>query len=133
MVQCLNSISYVMTRDLHYVSYKPRDICLVESTGICTSLRNPKAFIFTLTNPHNIPPTKYHLTEDGYSITNCDMYGIWFGGGGFLLGLLVQNNGNIAIYFPNSFKDTTGKGNKTFVGSEGETPIEKILVYSVKL
>lgn len=41
-----------------------------------------ESFIFTLTNPHNIPPTKYHRNPQSQSAIYCDpAYGPTFGDG----------------------------------------------------
>ena len=80
------------------------------------------AFLFTLTNPHKIPPTKYQINsakaECGvYQAAN---YGPWFGSssGNDLL-CYANSNSNSSSYtkFPSSYIDTTGKGNNTFTGA----------------
>jgi len=72
------------------------------------------AFLFTLTNPHKIPPTKYHIdpTKAENAIWYGSGYGLWFGD--YDLGL--SNNRNYTE-FPSSYIDTTGKRNKTFTGA----------------
>lgn len=79
------------------------------------------AFLFTLTNPHNIPPTKYFIKA--YRVENAiyrrDNYGATFGAGHDIY-LANNSNSNAASYirFPHSYTDTTGKYNKTFVDDE---------------
>ena len=82
------------------------------------------AFLFTLTNPHDIPPTKYCLNDARITSTvyrNAD-YGPTFGGG-FDLVVAGGSNANNLSYtnFPHSYIDTTGKGYKTFTGAKNFT------------
>jgi hypothetical protein len=78
------------------------------------------AFIFTLTNPHNIPPTKYLIQTDktGYAVYHNSSYAPTFGGGHDIC-LANASNANNSSYanFPHSYTDTTGKGNATFTGA----------------
>ena len=81
-------------------------------------------FLFTLTNPHDIPPTKYCLNDARITSTvyrNAD-YGPTFGGG-FDLVVAGGSNANNLSYtnFPHSYIDTTGKGYKTFTGAKNFT------------
>ncbi len=82
------------------------------------------AFLFTLTNPHNIPPTKY-LIKPGtgtYAVNHYSTYGPTFGGGNDIY-LSSPSNANDSSYsaFPYSYTDTTGQGNKTFTGDKNLT------------
>lgn len=95
--------------------------------------------MFTLYNPHGIPPTKYSLKKGKVSTQNDDEYGIWFGGG-------VEGNFEITMLFnkatssttftsgfgPRSFEDTTGKGSRTFTGYDVLNPVDEIWVYVVQ-
>ncbi|CAF0958556.1 unnamed protein product [Adineta steineri] len=91
------------------------------------------AFLFTLTNPHNIPPTKYtirsdHTTHAIYDDSRC---GPRFGSGTDIC-IYDSNNSNnfrCSIY-PLSYDDTTGKGNKTFTGANWFT-ISEIEVFKL--
>jgi len=91
------------------------------------------AFIFTLTNPHSIPPTKYTLKNDKiqFSIYCSNSYGATFGGGN---DIYVSDNSNqnysSHINFPHTYNDTTNKGKTTFTGSFRFTT-KDIEVYSV--
>eukprot|EP00026_Physarum_polycephalum_P009736 Phypoly_transcript_09870.p1 GENE.Phypoly_transcript_09870~~Phypoly_transcript_09870.p1 ORF type:complete len:411 (+),score=55.18 Phypoly_transcript_09870:129-1361(+) len=80
---------------------------------------NPFAFIFTLTNPHNIPPTKYLLQPaDQHAIfcstQTCSAFG---GGHDIVLHANSHQNKHSYTHFPSSYIDTTGKGKETFTGS----------------
>ncbi|CAF2666924.1 unnamed protein product [Rotaria sp. Silwood2] len=82
------------------------------------------AFLFTLTNPHNIPPTKYIINPDktGYAVYHHHGSGPTFGSGHDIF-LTNASNSNILNYteFPGSYLDTTGKGNTTFTGGRNFT------------
>ncbi len=76
------------------------------------------AFLFTLTNPHNIPPTKYFINPGNVAnaVFHHSSYGPYFGSGA----LSLTNNSNSSksnIGFPNVYIDTTRKGNTTFTGA----------------
>ncbi len=82
------------------------------------------AFLFTLTNPHDIPPTKYLLNPDktGNAVNHTSSYGPTFGGG-HDIHLANASNSNKSSYsnFPTAYTDTTGKGNATFTGARNFT------------
>jgi hypothetical protein len=82
------------------------------------------AFLFTLTNPHNISPTKYLINSGyvGYAVYHYSSYGPTFGYG-HDISLVNASNSNNSSYakFPNSYTDTTGKGNNTFTGARNFT------------
>jgi len=80
---------------------------------------NPFAFIFTLSNPHGIPPTKYLLQPaDQHAIFCSNQTCSAFGGGHDIVvhGNAHQNKHSYT-HFPSSYVDTTGKGKETFTGS----------------
>jgi TLD len=75
-------------------------------------------FLFTLTNPHAIPPTKYPVKIAQYSIFDKNSYGPTFGGGADLhVCNNSQMNGDSYFGFPHSYMDTTNLGTKTFTGN----------------
>jgi hypothetical protein len=82
------------------------------------------AFLFTLTNPHNIPPTKYLIkpANVGNAVHHNGTYGPTFGSG-HDMNLANASNSNNSSYtnFPAGFDDTTGKGNNTFTGARNFT------------
>ncbi|CAF0821068.1 unnamed protein product [Adineta ricciae] len=79
------------------------------------------AFLFTLTNPHSISPTKYLV--DHTCITKAVYHGEndgpTFGNG---QDLYISNgcntNNSSCSAFPHTYMDTTGKGNETFTGAD---------------
>ena len=83
-----------------------------------------KAFLFTLTNSHNIPPTKYPIqaTTAQYSTNHNSGYGPTFGGG-HDIHVSSDSNSNNSSYtnFPNTYTDATGKGNNTFTRNRNFT------------
>lgn len=87
-------------------------------SGHDNRIRDPNVFIYTLKNPHNIPPTKYLPREDmlQYSIFSHSTYGPLFGSGNTNTDIGISGS-NYFINFPNVFIDTTGKGFNTFTGS----------------
>ncbi|CAM4850396.1 unnamed protein product [Rotaria magnacalcarata] len=78
------------------------------------------AFLFTLTNPHSIPPTKYLIdsAQAKYTVRHGSSFGPTFGGGHdiHLTNVSNANNSNYTK-FPDTYLDTTGKGNNTFTGA----------------
>ncbi|CAF0794126.1 unnamed protein product [Adineta steineri] len=85
------------------------------------------SFLFTLTNPHNIPPTKYAINRDRVTSIIYDGSGSGpkFGSG---CDICISNNSNINndsyTNFPGLYNDTTGKGNNTFTGARNFTTSE---------
>jgi hypothetical protein len=91
------------------------------------------AFLFTLTNPHDIPPTKYsiHPNRKNDAIYHFEHHGPCFGKYGATCDVCVSNfpqatSHENTISFPGAYVDTTGKGKETFTGSGvfGLTDIE---------
>jgi hypothetical protein len=87
---------------------------------------NGKTFIFTLTNPYNIPPTQYFLKDRNFAeIYDNSSYGPCFGGSDIRIGFECGNHHN----FPTIFDDTTGKDRLTFTGlwgvSEGNWEVSR--------
>ena len=75
------------------------------------------AFLFTLTNPHGIPPTKYPIRDGRYATYSDKDYGPIFGSGHDLC--VCDNSGtrtDSSFNFPHSYIDTTNRGSITFTG-----------------
>jgi len=80
---------------------------------------DPTTFIFTLTNPHLIPPTRYPLKtgEAPHAIMCYSFYSAVFGHGHDIQVVsLANSSSNSMTNFPGSFADLTGKGKETFTG-----------------
>jgi hypothetical protein len=85
------------------------------------SYRNdPRAFLFTLSNPNYILPTRY-LIKGGYeqnALFDYAAYGPTFGSGHDLHVANNSNqNNNSYSGFGSGYTDTTGKGSLTFTGN----------------
>jgi hypothetical protein len=82
------------------------------------------AFLFTLTNPHNIPPTKYPIqrSRKANAVYHKHGYGPTFGAG-HDLHVASNSNSNYTSYatFPYAYSDTTGQGSNTFTGHRNFT------------
>jgi len=78
-----------------------------------------EGFIFTLSNPHNIPPSKYPHDEQNPQSIYCISYcGPTFGTGfDIYVGNDSHQDNESYTNFPKSYVDTTGKGNNTFTGA----------------
>jgi hypothetical protein len=77
------------------------------------------SFLFTITNPHRIPPTKYSIKIPAWSVYTHVNYGPTFGAGH---DLYVSNdsdaNKSSSFNFPHSYNDTTKRGALTFTGQK---------------
>jgi len=74
----------------------------------------PDSFLFTLTNIHNIEPTKFFSKNDQKEVNH--KHGPTFGYG---TDLYIDDNfgqNNCQTYFPYTYQDTTGKGKTIFTG-----------------
>ena len=87
-------------------------------------IQDDASFIFTLSNPHGVEPTKFvgspnYGYDYGYqypTIYGATNNGPYFGQGD----IAICDNSNInssSTNFPYSYQDTTGYGNQLFVGS----------------
>jgi len=92
-----------------------------------------EGFIFTLTNPHDIPPTMYHRNlQYKYAVLCSPEYGPVFGTG---CDIAVWNNSHqnkhsFTDFTSKSYIDTTGKGVNTFTGEKYFSTTE-VEVYAV--
>ncbi|CAF0723796.1 unnamed protein product [Adineta steineri] len=89
--------------------------------GANTDAMDRTAFLFTLTNPHGISPTKYSTKSSGEHAVASNAMGPTFGH----YDISVYPNSNLNsesfIKFPTSYIDITGKGYLTFTGSTNFT------------
>jgi hypothetical protein len=90
----------------------------------CSWKSDTTVFLFTLTNPYNIPSTEYLIKPGNVenSVYHNGAYGSTFGAG-HNIQLANASNSNNSSYagFPNRYADTTGKGNNTFTGARNFT------------
>eukprot|EP01125_Pyxidicula_operculata_P005477 TRINITY_DN1940_c1_g1_i2.p1 TRINITY_DN1940_c1_g1~~TRINITY_DN1940_c1_g1_i2.p1 ORF type:complete len:394 (-),score=56.74 TRINITY_DN1940_c1_g1_i2:385-1566(-) len=85
-------------------------------------------FIFTLFNPHQIPPTKFE-GEDDVDIIYFNSCGPVFGRSDIIISDMC-NQASSSINFPDSFVDTTNIGKSLFTGSH-QFNVSDIEVYEV--
>ncbi|KAK8809648.1 hypothetical protein WA158_000591 [Blastocystis sp. Blastoise] len=106
--------------------------------------RDPESFLFTLANPHDIPPTKFPCILTGWSVCHCALNGPVFGlstvyNGADLCVLDHCNNSKGAWSFFNScygFDNTTEAGTSLFVNTAPDNEnnwfkVEDIEVFSL--
>eukprot|EP00026_Physarum_polycephalum_P011172 Phypoly_transcript_11374.p1 GENE.Phypoly_transcript_11374~~Phypoly_transcript_11374.p1 ORF type:complete len:383 (-),score=71.38 Phypoly_transcript_11374:32-1180(-) len=92
---------------------------------------HPASFIFSLTNPHALPPTKFLLSPGESRVVQCQTTnGPIFGND-----ICVDSNSHLensasVFNFPDFYSDTTGKGYLIFTGSRNFITRE-IEVYAV--
>jgi len=92
------------------------------------------SFIFTLTNPHALPPTRYFqniLNRTEYGIISDANYGPCFGGNWDIFIEDQCNEKPSGVDFPHSYKDTTLYGENTFTNSASFT-VSEIQVFSLE-
>jgi len=97
--------------------------------------RDDTAFLFTLSNPHNLPPTRYNIkpTEARHAIYCNPAIFVAFGAYPAFEGWdLDIGEGESCSSFPQSYIDHTGLGAKTFTGTESFMT-KDIEVYAVAL
>jgi len=84
----------------------------------------PSAFLFTVTNPHGDPITRFMSNGDEYAVV-CDRYcGPIFGNGPADLFVSSAFDGKSYTGFPRSYTDTRGRGKGTFTAAYYFTPAE---------
>jgi len=80
--------------------------------------RDPCAFLFTLTNPHRIPPTKYPIKSLGEkAIRSWSSRGPTFGAYDICVYLHSNENTDSYFTFPKNYSDITGMRKETFTGT----------------
>ena len=94
------------------------------------------AFLFTLRNPHRIPPTTYRLRPKANSFAvshKADIgptYGSTTNGGSDIFLHSPFNAAGCRIFFPQTYVDTTGLGRATFTG-DSHFLCENVEVFTV--
>eukprot|EP00026_Physarum_polycephalum_P011907 Phypoly_transcript_12155.p1 GENE.Phypoly_transcript_12155~~Phypoly_transcript_12155.p1 ORF type:complete len:331 (+),score=42.69 Phypoly_transcript_12155:133-1125(+) len=98
-----------------------------------------QSFLFTITNPHNMPPTKYVYKKalaSAHTHTHSDICGKADNGPTFGAGhdLCIYNNCNLVkssyFNFPSSYEDTTAYKSNTFTGSTNFI-VQEVEVYQM--
>jgi hypothetical protein len=94
---------------------------------------DPNAFLFTLTNPNDILPTKYPVqpSKTQHTVFHKGGYGPTFGyvqTVGAVHDLHISSNSNsnnsCSTRFPSTYTDTTGRGTATFTGNLNFTALD---------
>jgi len=83
----------------------------------------PSAFLFTVTNPHGDPITRFMSDGDDKAVECYSGFGPTFGWGSDLA-VSGAFDGTSFTYFPTSYIDTLGRGDTTFTGAAYFTPAE---------
>jgi len=83
----------------------------------------PSAFLFTATNPHGDPITRFMSNGDEMAVQCFSDSGPTFGWGNDLH-VSFPFDGQSYTNFPDSYIDTRGRGNATFTGAKYFTPAE---------
>jgi len=101
-------------------------------TGNNVRKRDPNSFLFTLTNPHSLPPSQYPVNAGSFAIlcnpSSCAIFG------GYDMVVLPDahlTSENSTFNFPRAFFGANGKGSATFVGGEGKFRVTEVEVYLV--
>jgi hypothetical protein len=81
-------------------------------------INDPNAFIFTLKNPHHIPPTQFHFTNHGEAFRDEAQLLLKFGANPYDINTNERPDSLDSTFnFPVSYFDTTGKGKALFTGN----------------
>ena len=86
--------------------------------------KDTTAVLFTLKNPHNIPPTKFICSTPNRSIFCPEIYGPTFGDYDIYISDQSNSNNSSQSNFPNCYVDTTKKGPKLFAGQRNFKTVE---------
>ena len=96
----------------------------------------PDSFLFTLTNIHNIEPTKFPSKNDNKEVYHGNRNGPRFGGGtdlGIYPDFIKEGAWS---YFPYSYQDVLGKGKSIFTGdlnnNNSEFKINEIEIFQIE-
>jgi len=84
----------------------------------------PSAFLFTVTNPHGDPITRFMSNGDKLAVRCVSGLGPSFGRYGLDLYVSGAFDGESRTNFPRSYTGTRGRGHATFTGAEFFTPAE---------
>ena len=96
----------------------------------------PDSFLFTLTNIHNIEPTKFPNKKDNNEVYHANNYGPVFGNGNDLGINPDFINGGPWSSFPGTYQDILGKGRSIFTGdlnnNIGNFKLNEIEIFKVE-
>lgn len=90
------------------------------------------AFLYTLTNPHGVPPTKIPCTSPGNAIYGHPSYNATYGTNN---DLYIVNNANQSSCTTNlgnnTYRDPTGRGSTLFTGQSNNWTVAEMLAFQV--
>lgn len=84
--------------------------------GAHTDVADEAAFLFSLSNPHNLAPTVLPVKNAAYAVASDPIFGPSFGRGD----VFAPHNSNVnqgSFDFPHDYFDSTGKGKLLFTGA----------------
>ncbi len=88
------------------------------SNGGCFQSAANASFVFTLKNPHNIPPTRYSCKNPANELYGHSNYGPTIGGSDLLVADQANANNHSQCHLGYSYNDTTGLAERTFTGNK---------------
>jgi len=89
---------------------------------------DPKAFIFTLVNPNNIPPTTFKIANSNNAAYSHMNQHVYFGD--FVVAPVSSAGASCTVSFPQYYTDTQGRGFQTFAALQTFS-VGEIEVYSL--
>jgi hypothetical protein len=125
-----NTVTLILsTNDCIFGGYTP---LAWNSRGGGVSDPSLKSFVFTIKNPHNLPPQIFKQKQEGYAIYDHSLYGPQFGlGRDFAVGEQCQNSNNCWSNSWGTYDNSTGiPGNQVFTGANHFT-VQEIEVFEV--
>lgn len=101
----------------------------VTEDGVESYVEAEDTWLFTLSNSHDVPPTRFRCLKPEYAVFCSPEFGPAFGLGRDLV-FWYYSTPNCYHNFPQSYEDTTGKGCALFTGSRLFT-FDELEVFSV--
>jgi hypothetical protein len=128
-----NTVTLVLTTEgFIFGGYSP---CQWDSSFTYKHDDSLRSFLFTIKNPHKVPPTAFHLKEDR---KQCAIYcfrsrGPIFGGGCdvFLSDNCNANNKSYTRAFGDTYENTTGLDGKTFFTGDKTFIVKELEVFEI--
>eukprot|EP00049_Salpingoeca_infusionum_P015563 m.304476 g.304476 ORF g.304476 m.304476 type:complete len:200 (+) comp15900_c0_seq1:118-717(+) len=90
-------------------------------------ISDSSAFLFTLSNPHAIPPTQYHVENPDKAVFYHEVSGPIIGNVG-----CAHSPAKVWINMFDAFKDTTGKGDRTFTDEYVDQHLDDFVVFQLR-
>jgi hypothetical protein len=101
------------------------------SRNSCVADSSLQTFLFTLKNPHNLPPRIFHQKEERYAIYDGSSYGPTFGGTALCVCDKCQSSNSSYSTLGNYSDNDTGiQGNQVLTGAQNFT-VKEIEVFEL--